>query len=156
MQSSSPVYTSAFKMTMWLLNTLCLLLSKCCAGRKRKNGTKAKPSLKDWLYFSSKGEDGGVRFVHTALCKSAHLLPEYQWGYKKALENSTGKLSLWEGPAQTGRAGLGFPARGLGSFHCVYLAELGLDFHCTSFRYSHRITQLEKQAIRADSRFAPK
>lgn len=36
---------------------------------------------------------------------------------KKALVNSTGKLSLGEGPAQTGRAGLGFPARGLGSPH---------------------------------------
>lgn len=36
---------------------------------------------------------------------------------KKALVNSTGKLSLGEGLAQTGRAGLGFPARGLGSPH---------------------------------------
>lgn len=36
---------------------------------------------------------------------------------KTALVNSTGKLSLGEGPAQTGRAGLGFPARGLGSPH---------------------------------------
>lgn len=52
--------------------------------------------------------------------------------------NSTGKLSLGEGPAQTGRAGLGFPARGLGSLHCVYVAELG-------FGLSLRLTLTQSQ-----------
>lgn len=104
---------------------------------KKKLSTKAKPGLKDWLYFSKSEWGWEVTFVHIALCKSTELLPWYKWGYKKALANSTGKLSLGEGPAQTGRAGLGFPARGLGSLHCVYVAEVGLDFHCASLPFSH-------------------
>lgn len=46
-----------------------------------------------------------------------HQAPSINEDIKKALVNSKGKLSLGEGPAQTGRAGLGFPARGLGSPH---------------------------------------
>lgn len=46
-----------------------------------------------------------------------HQAPSINEDIKKALVNSTGKLSLGEGPAQTGRTGLGFPARGLGSPH---------------------------------------
>lgn len=56
--------------------------------------------------------------------------------------NSTGKLSLGEGPAQTGRAGLGFPARGLGSLHCVFVAELGfgLSLRLTAIKSQNTIT----------------
>lgn len=67
------------------------------------------------------GEDGGL-YVCTHCPLEKHTSNQ-AWSInediKTALVNSTGKLSLGEGPAQTGRAGLGFPARGLGSLHSV-------------------------------------
>lgn len=52
--------------------------------------------------------------------------PRINGDIKKKTLNSTGKLSLGVGPAQTSRAGLGFLPRGLGSVHCVYVAEPGV------------------------------
>lgn len=68
-----------------------------------------------------------LRLYTLPFCGRVRLFLSNQWEYKKALLNSRGKLSLKEGPAQTGRAGLGFSARGFASFPCVYAAELALE-----------------------------
>lgn len=139
MQSSSPVYTSTCKMTMLPLNIVCLPQKKCCAERKgdgkEKTRHKSKARVKRLIIFQQKRvRMVGLQVYTLAFVRAHSYCPSINGDIKKALANSTGKLSLGEGPAQTGRAGLGFPARGLGRLHCVYVAELGfgLSLHLTS------------------------
>lgn len=98
----------------------------CAHAEKRKKKRKErgkKTQYKSWrgrLCFSKKSGWGWRALrVYTLPFRKAHKhqASSINEDIKKALVNSTGKLSLGEGPAQTGRAGLGFPARGLGSPH---------------------------------------
>lgn len=141
MQSPSPVYTSTCKMTMLLLNIVCLPQSKCCAGRKgdgkKKKQYKSKARFKRLIIFQQKKVRlRGLRLYTLSFVRAHSYCHSINGDIKKALVNSTAKLSLREGPALTGRAGLGFQARGLGRLHCVYVAELrfGLSLRLTSIQ----------------------
>lgn len=133
-------------MTMLLLNIFCLFPSKRCACRKgeerKKTGYKSKAQAKRLIIFQQKRvRMAGLR-LYTLPFVSAHsYCPSINGDIKKALANSTGKLSLGAGPAQTGRAGLGFPAGGLGGLHCVYVAEL-------EFALSLRLTSIQSWKYR--------
>lgn len=153
MQSSSPVYTRTFIMTKLLLNILCLIQSKCCAwrrrgkkgeGKKKKTWYKSKARTKRLIIFQQKRvRMVGLRLYTLPFVRAHSYCPSINGDIKKALANSTGKLSLGVGPAQTGRAGLGFPARGLECLHWVYVADVGFAL---SLRLAWiRLLKVEKQ-----------
>lgn len=88
-------------------------------------GTKAKVQAKRLIMLQQKRVRVAGLLLYTLPFVRAHsYCASINEVIKKALVNSTGKLSLGEGPAQTSRAGLGFAARGLGSRHHDFVAEM--------------------------------
>lgn len=114
-------------------------------GGGKKGTHKSKAQVKRLIIFQQEQTRMVGLHLYTLPFVSAHsYYSSINGDIKKALVNSTGKLSLGEGPAQTGRAGLGFAARGLGSLHCVYVAGLGFGLSLCLTLKSHKLCKTVK------------
>ncbi len=138
MQSSSPVYTSAFKMTMLLLNILCLLQSQSCAGRKggekkKKTWYKSKAQVKRLIIFQQKqARMVGLRLYTLPFVRAHSYCSSINGDIKKLWQIPQVSYHWERDQPKQAEQGWAFQPEALEVFTVFMWQSWGLDFHCAS------------------------
>lgn len=140
----SLVYTSTFKMTMLPLNILCLQ-SKRCVGKKRgrkekKSWYKSKAQAKRLIIFQQKRlRMVGLRLYTLPFVRAHSYCSSINGDIKKLWQIPQVSYHWKRDQPKQAEQGWAFQPEALEVFTVFMRQSWGLDFHCTSLRYSHEI-----------------